>query len=182
MASPSPPWAPSRSAPSAPAPPWPPGPPATANVKAIGSGTFKINRYARDGTRFNRDVYTVRAGGSVRLTNTQTDEGPHTLTVLRRKDLPRTDAQINKCGSFQGSGPCQRIAAKHQPDEATGSFKTAVVNAGKAGIDQAGDSIAVTPKGAPGSSLKVKVSAKRGSTLYFVCLVHPWMQARLQVK
>jgi hypothetical protein len=29
--------------------------------------------------------------------------------------------------------------------------------------------------------VSVKVTAKKGSTLHFLCLVHPWMQATVKV-
>jgi hypothetical protein len=37
----------------------------------------------------------------------------------------------------------------------------------------------VPPK--DGSTITFKVAARKGTTLTFVCLVHPWMQAKLQV-
>jgi hypothetical protein len=36
----------------------------------------------------------------------------------------------------------------------------------------------------PGQSktehISFKVTAKKGSTLYFMCLIHPWMQGKVQ--
>jgi len=45
--------------------------------------------------------------------------------------------------------------------------------------DVAGDSAFI----APGQkSFSFKVTAKKGSRLYFYCAVHPWMQGKLKVR
>ena len=33
-----------------------------------------------------------------------------------------------------------------------------------------------------GATVDVKVTAKKGSELYFICIVHPWMQGEVDVK
>ena len=43
-------------------------------------------------------------------------------------------------------------------------------------IDRPGDS-GVTGPGKKGESIDLKVTAKPGTKLNFLCLVHPWMQA-----
>ena len=48
-------------------------------------------------------------------------------------------------------------------------------------VDRPGDS-GVTGEGKKGEFIDLKVTAPKGKTLYFMCLIHPWMQARLDVK
>ena len=43
-----------------------------------------------------------------------------------------------------------------------------------------GDSIALAPKG-PHKTATVVVSAPAGTTLYYVCAIHPWMQGEIKV-
>jgi hypothetical protein len=33
-----------------------------------------------------------------------------------------------------------------------------------------------------GASVSFKVGAKKGTTLSFMCLIHPWMQAKIKVQ
>ena len=39
----------------------------------------------------------------------------------------------------------------------------------------------VTGKGKKGESINLKVTAPAGTKLYFMCLIHPWMQAEVDV-
>src|SRR2546423_2164681 len=70
-------------------------PPKKATIKAVTSTPkVKINRWIQDNLRWNKDVYQVRSGGTLHIVNDAADEGPHTFTVVKKKDLPRTAKQI----------------------------------------------------------------------------------------
>jgi len=56
-----------------------------------------------------------------------------------------------------------------------------VLNKGQDGLDTVGDSIAIGPD-PKHKKISVKVSAAPGTTLYFICAVHPWMQGKIVVK
>jgi hypothetical protein len=47
-------------------------------------------------------------------------------------------------------------------------------------VDQPGDS-GITGPGEKGESIDLPVTAKKGTTLRFMCLIHPWMQAKVIV-
>ena len=49
-------------------------------------------------------------------------------------------------------------------------------------VDKPGDSGLTGPGQAPNEKISLKVTAKKGSQLYFMCLIHPWMQAKVQVQ
>ena len=66
------------------------GAPRKATIKSATSFRFKPNRYIQDGLRWNRDSYVVRSGGTIHVVNGDGSEGPHTFTVLRKKDVPKT--------------------------------------------------------------------------------------------
>ena len=66
----------------------------------------------------------------------------------------------------------------------SGNVGKPVIEAGAAGFDTAGDkdaagdSIYLPAKG----KVTFKVTAKKGTTLSFVCAVHPWMLGQIKVK
>src|SRR3954452_1182257 len=82
-------------------------PPNRATITAVQHIKVKPNRWVQDGLRWNKDVYRVRSGGTLHIVNNAADEGPHTFTVVRRNDLPRTPKQIFNCAI------CQKLAAAH---------------------------------------------------------------------
>lgn len=154
--------------------------PSRVTISTPSSSGYKINRAAVFGLRWNKDVYTIKSGGTLRFKNLISD--PHTFSVLKKSQLPRTTKQINQCGAMPPAlpkyAPCRALVVAHAPT-GQGIPQNPVVNKGKPGIDVPGDSVFIPPKGGPQPS--VKVTAKPGTVLYFVCLIHPWMQAKLVV-
>src|SRR5881398_2299550 len=65
---------------------------APKNVTIKQKQSFKVvpNRYIQDGLRWDKDVYKVKSGGSLTVVNTAAGEGPHTFTVVKKKDLPKS--------------------------------------------------------------------------------------------
>ena len=55
------------------------------------------NRYIQDGLRWDKDVYKVASGGTIHVVNMAADEGPHTFTVVVKKDEPRNGLQVVSC-------------------------------------------------------------------------------------
>jgi hypothetical protein len=134
---------------------------------------LKPNRFFKEGCRWAKDIYAVRSGG--KLTIRDKSGEPHTLSVVKKSDLPRNIRQVGKC--FEG-GVCGQLAGAHGFPEGEGPPANPVVNVGAAGLDAPGDSVVVGPK----QTVKVDVSAKKGTKLFFMCILHPQMQARLNVK
>jgi uncharacterized cupredoxin-like copper-binding protein len=138
------------------------------------------NHYIQDMMRFNKDVYTIKSGGTLKFIMTQPQEGPHSFTVVAKKDLPRTAKQAFNCKI------CNTLAKAHGADpnsNAPPKFQFLENGVGQntpPNIDRAGDSALVFP--VKGSSVSLKVTAKRGTVLHFMCLIHPWMQATLNVQ
>jgi hypothetical protein len=157
--------------------------PSKVTITTPAAESYKINRYAQFGLRWNHDSYTVKSGGTLVLKNSQSDE-PHSLSVLKAADVPKTKGKIDLCGAEPPKAPkyapCRALFKAHAPD-AQGNPQNPLVNVGKTGIDKPGDSVFIPPKGA-GPTVSVKVTAAKGTTLHFICLVHPWMQATLKVQ
>jgi hypothetical protein len=154
--------------------------PKRATIKVTHHIKVKPNRYIQDGLRWNKDVYRVRTGGTLHVVNTAADEGPHTFTVVKKKDLPTTAKKVLNCKI------CNTLAAAHGADpntEAPPKFQYLENGVGQntpPDVDRPGDS-GVTGPGQQGESIDLHVTAKAGKTLHFMCLIHPWMQAKVIV-
>jgi plastocyanin len=155
--------------------------PATATIKEKASLKIKPNRYVKDGMRFAKDVYTVKSGGTVKLVLNKDQEGPHTLSVVRQKDLPKTgDEAFNHCK------PCDTFAQAHgfdQSGEGPPQFQYVENGQGQndpPNLDRAGDSGVTGPN--KGDTITFHVTAEKGKTLHFMCVIHPWMQAKIKVR
>jgi plastocyanin len=153
------------------------GAPSTVKITQTTNIKFVANRYVRDELRWKRDVYQVKSGGTVEVINTAADEGPHTFTVVRKADLPKSfNCKIcDKLSQAHGADPESDAPPKFQ------YLENGVGQATPPNLDRAGDS-GVTGEGKKGEHISFKVTAKKGSTLTFMCLIHPWMQAKLEVK
>jgi hypothetical protein len=153
--------------------------PKKLTIKEKAGIKVKPNRYIQDELRWGKDLYTVRAGGTVTVVLNQAQEGPHTFSVVRKKDEPRTGKQINNCKI------CKKLGEAHGADpnsDAPPKFQYVENGVGQntpSNLDRPGDSGVTGPN--KGDKITFKVTAKAGKTLRFMCVLHPWMQARLKV-
>jgi hypothetical protein len=126
---------------------------------------------------------TIVEGEELRVVNDTSPSmvGPHTFSLVTKGSLPKTAKARKSC--FTPGKICMGIArwyglkGEEEP-------KNPVVDAGAEGWDtmgtysKKGDSYFFGKKGA---SVEQVVSAKAGTTLYFMCAVHPWMQGSIKV-
>ena len=150
-------------------------------VKAVNKlPAVVINRYIQDNLRWDKDVYTVPSGGTLHVVNLAADEGPHTFTIVLKKDAPRNGLQAVNCKI------CNALAKAHGADpnsNAPPKFQYLENGVGQntpPDIDRPGDS-GVTGKGKKGESINLTVTAPAGTKLWMMCLIHPWMQAEVDV-
>jgi len=150
--------------------------PTTAVVKQTTGFEFKPNRYIKDKLRYNKDVYTVQSGGTLRVVNTQPDEGPHTVSIVKKRDLPTSFncPVCDKLGEAHGADPNGNKPAKFD------FVENGVGQKDPANFNKPGDSGLTGDN--KGDSFEVPVTAPAGKTLRFMCIVHPWMQAKLKVE
>ncbi|HEX3453443.1 MAG TPA: hypothetical protein VHS03_02375 [Gaiellaceae bacterium] len=149
-------------------------------VKALSGEKIAVNKYFQEEMRFSPGTLTVKSGGTLTFEYGNPDMDPHTLTIVKQSELPKTADQAMNCSA------CQRYAAPHlkNPKAEPGPGNPIVhwtLNKGLPGLDTVGDSVAIWPRGSH-KSISVKVSAPAGTTLYFLCAVHPWMQGKIVVK
>jgi len=155
--------------------------PSRTTIKSTTSFKFKPNRYIQDGLRWAKDSYKVSSGGTVHVVNGDGSEGPHTLTVLAKKDVPKTLRTLFNCRA------CNQLTRAHGADPETEgpprfNFLENGVGQDRAPeLDRPGDS-GVTGPGRKGEFIDLKVTARAGTTLYFICLIHPWMQSKIEVQ
>jgi hypothetical protein len=153
--------------------------PKSVTVKEKWSIKLVPNRYVQDGMRFDRDVYSVASGGTLTFKMTAPQEGPHTLTILAAKDVPKTAQQAFNCKV------CNKLAKAHGANPNSNAppkflfLENGVGSKIPPKLDRPGDSAVLFPK--KGSLVTMKVTAKSGTTLHFICLIHPWMQAKIKV-
>jgi hypothetical protein len=155
-------------------------PRARVTIKTVTSFRFKPNRYIQDGLRWNRDVYAVRAGGTVHVLNGEGSEGPHTFTVLKKKDVPRTLRTLFNCRVCNELTRAHGANPESEDPPRFAFLENGVGQDSPPDLDRPGDSALVGPR--RGDSINLNVTARAGTTLYFICLIHPWMQAKLQVQ
>jgi hypothetical protein len=101
-------------------------------------------------------------------------------------------APVAPVGTWRSSPRPERTGRKTTNKTAAGHIKNPnappgpnndivhwVVDKGQAGLDEPGDSIAI--EGPKHKSISIKVTAAAGTTLHFMCAVHPWMQGTIKV-
>jgi hypothetical protein len=154
--------------------------PSKTTIKQRTGLEMKPNRFIKDKLRWSKDVYHVRPGGTLHLVDSVVNEGPHTFTVVRKKDLPKTAKAAFNCkicsklGQAHGADPNSPAPPKFQFLENGQGSQT------PPNVDRPGDSV-VIGQGNKGESVDVKVTAKKGTTLRFMCIIHSWMQAKVVV-
>jgi hypothetical protein len=154
--------------------------PTKVTIKEKQAFKMKPNRYFQDGLRWNKDTYTIKSGGTLHIVNNKADEGPHTFSVVRKKDLPTNAAEANNCTI------CNKLGTAHgfPEDEGPPQFQFVENGVGQTtapNVNRPGDS-GLTGDGTKGESIDLKVTAPKGKTLYFMCAIHPQMQAKVRVK
>jgi plastocyanin len=148
--------------------------PSRVTQTTVGGVKFVPNRMFADTMHFKKDVIRIKKGGSIVLVDKT--KQPHSFSLVKKRQVPRTARAVDGC--FE-KGPCGKLAVEHgaiNPD--TGEEQdptTPLVNAGKAGFNQPGDSVLIPPGG------KAKVKVTGGQSLYFICAIHPWMQGKIDV-
>lgn len=162
--------------------------PASAAKLTIKGGTqFKAGKFVKDNQRFSAPAKT-KSGTTFTIVNKSKSHEPHTLTFIEKQFVP-TSFDVNE--ALMGN-----IFTAHQVDPTNeeappGAFTvddgqpladgaTWEVNSAFSDTSANGDSAFIAPDtNGPGS---FKVTAPKGSKLYYFCAIHPWMSGKLKVK
>ena len=141
-------------------------------IDVVGGASIKPGESVTDDQHFTPQDLEVKSGATVKLTNKAKTEDPHTISLVKRSQLPKTAKQAFNCAA------CNALFGAHEANPDTGAIGKPVVDVGQPGFDQPGDSMVINPKG----KISFNVTAKKGTTLYYLCAIHPWMQGKIKVK
>lgn len=147
----------------------------SAKLTAKGGVSFKVNRYTKDSNHWVPGAITIASGGTLTITNRSTGPEPHTFSIVQRSQLPRTPEQFENCEI------CNTIATAHGVNPAEpphGPPPILTVDPKSDGFNEPGDSQFIGPN----QTVQVKITAPKGTKLYFMCAIHPWMQGVVKVK
>ncbi|HWI07279.1 MAG TPA: hypothetical protein VNT54_07150 [Solirubrobacteraceae bacterium] len=158
---------------------------ADAGTEAAAAPAKTISmRFDQRGPRFTGSS-TVATGQQLRIRNLSDPKkiGPHTFTLVAANVMPRSAKAMKAC--FTPGKICLTGAMAHEFNEKTESVGLPLVEAGAPGWDKRfsrtvrkGDSWYTEKKD---EEFSQPVSAKAGTLLRFMCLVHPEMQGKIKV-
>lgn len=140
-------------------------------IDVVGGTSMKPGESVTDDQHFTPQNLEVSSGATVKLVNKAKTEDPHTISLVKTSQLPKTAKQAFNCAV------CNSFFGAHEVNEQTGDIGKPVVDVGEAGVDRPGDSMVIAPK----AKISFKVTAQKGTTLYYLCAVHPWMQGKIKV-
>lgn len=157
--------------------------PALVSGAGLGSANTVFIKAGKGGLRFEAPK-TIVAGEELEVLNQTNPKqvGPHTFSLVTKGSIPKTPNARRNC--FTPKHICMSIAHWHGV-KGNGPVKVNPVDAGAEGWDTLGS---LTKKGdswftgeKPGASITEKVSAAAGTTIYFMCAIHPWMHGSIEV-
>ena len=150
----------------------------------LGPANTVYIKAGKGGLRFEAPK-SIIAGEELEVLN-QTNAkqvGPHTFSLVTQGSIPKTAKARQAC--FTPKHICMSIAKWHGV-QGNGPVKVNPVDAGGEGWNTLGS---LTKKGdswftgtKPNASITEKVTAAAGTTIYFMCAIHPWMHGSIQVQ
>lgn len=161
------------------------GAPASAGERAqAAAAASTINIRTTTTTLSFTGPSTVRAGQPLRIRNLSDPQhhGGHTFTLVAANLLPRTKAAQEQC--YTPGRICMTAAKAHRAD-AEGKPTRALVRAGRPGWEKPFSRTARTGDSwyseKQGESIQQAVRAKAGTTLRYMCVLHPELQGKIRV-
>jgi plastocyanin len=137
-----------------------------STVATRGDEVFVPNAMVQSTLRFSPGTVNASAGQTLTWIHDDRTEAPHTVTIVDQADLPTTIEEVFECPA------CFAALDAH-----FAGGPNPVVDVGASGLDQPGDSLLFFH----GESISAEVSAPAGTTLYYLCAIHPWMQGSITV-
>jgi plastocyanin len=157
------------------------------NVLILGGPTIIPGESLTNNWRFEDRNIVVNPGDIVAWDNTGPDEdAPHTITLVRQSKLPANLREMQECLYDRGQ-PCRSALHRHGTSRPRSiSSATSPGNLKKIleddkdnehGLDEPRDSRWIRQQ----HYVRVHISAAPGTTLYYLCALHPWMQGSIEV-
>lgn len=139
-------------------------------VRTTGDEKVVPNAMVQATIRFTPGMIKAASGDEVTWTHDDATTAPHTVTIVEEFPGATLD-EIFGCGA--PGEPCAVALAAHF----AGGFNP-VVNVGGPGLDAPGDSLFFFDD----QSVTAAVTAPAGTTLLYLCSIHPWMQGTIEVQ
>lgn len=139
-------------------------------VRTTGDERVVPNSMVQATIKFAPGPLSVAGGDEVTWTHDDMTTAPHTATVVAEFPEPTLEG-IFGCGA--PGGPCDLALQAHM----AGGFNP-VVDLGGPGLDTPGDSLLFFDD----TSISANVTAAPGTTLKYLCAIHPWMQGEITVR
>lgn len=142
-------------------------------IVARGLDSFVADVSVQSSLHYEPSNLSIQSGGTLTVNNLSQTDG-HTFSLVEQSQQPQHFNQATS-GCFNPSRACAQIIASHFPP---GQPPVFFVDAdGDGGFDVPGDSEILKVRG----SFSVTITAPAGTTLYFMCAFHPWMQGSINV-
>ncbi len=150
---------------------------ASKTVYTRGDETVQINALISSNLRFSPGPVTVSRGDTVAWIHDDKTEAPHTVSVVNAADLPQEFLDVFLCG--EPGGPCENFLIQHLGLGNRVLDNGVPVNPNDPIVlDGEGDSFLFFH----GETFEATIDAPAGTTLAYICALHPWMQGTIRVK
>jgi plastocyanin len=139
-------------------------------VRTQGDETFVPNSKIMATLKFTPGHVVLNSGDTLTLQHADKSDEPHTLSIVDADEVPTTIEEVFECpvcGDIFALFPTEPTSAVFVNGPGTGP-----------GIDGRLDTLVVFP----GESISAQVTAPAGTTLDYLCAIHPWMQGRIDVQ
>ena len=140
-------------------------------VRTTGDERVVPNAMVQATLRFTPGKIGTTSGDEVTWTHDDKTDEPHTATIVEEFPEPTLDA-IFGCGA--PDQPCGQALAAH-------AVSGQVVDVGAPGFNEPGDSLFFGAE-EPFNVISAEVTAPAGTTLKYLCAIHPWMQGTITVR
>jgi plastocyanin len=137
-------------------------------IRTTGDERVVPNAMVQATLRFTPGFASVSSGDDVTWRHDDNATAPHTATIVEEFPEATLDA-IFGCGA--PDQPCGQALAAH-------AVSGQIVNVGGPGLDTPGDSLLFFDN----TSITATVTAPPGTTLKYLCAIHPWMQGEIRVQ
>ncbi len=150
-------------------------------VKILGDNSARINQRVVSSYHFGPGKIHVRTGGMVTFTNTGRCSVPfdcaHTISIVGESQLPVDVREVFAClFDFPGT-VCMKISDAHFPQGPTGPVNPIANVTGEPSGFQGANSFLINH----GQTLDIVITAPTGTTIHYMCGIHPWMQGTIVV-
>lgn len=147
----------------------------TKTVYTRGDEVLHPNKRVFSDLRFSPGPVTIQSGDTINWTHADKTEAPHTVTIATPDQL------VQSFGDFLGACPaCDAAAGAALVGHNLfgGPPFNFVLDDGDGEFDDPGDSLLFFH----GQTVSAQINAPPGTTLYYFCALHPWMQGTIEVK